>query len=156
MPELDQAIIGELSRMAVAPVSPAELSGFISRRIIRPFAATYHIVWLVKEGLVYPSLYSLDDDLISNLYTQQLIKTSYKLNDGIWDKLWKGNKPAVINLPERMIGKTVPEWVPLLISLDIIVDSIPRPPDTPAHGMSVLVFHSFFEGGIVPADTDIV
>jgi len=36
------------------------------------------------------------------------------LNDGIWDKLWKGNKPAVINLPERMIGKTVPEWVPLL------------------------------------------
>jgi hypothetical protein len=98
MPGLDQTIMYELSRMAVAPVSPAELSDFISRRIIRSFAAKYHIVWLVKEGLTYPSLYSLDDDLTSNLYTQQLIKTSYKLNDGVWDKLWKGNKTAVMLL----------------------------------------------------------
>jgi formate hydrogenlyase transcriptional activator len=114
MPELDHTIMYELSRMAVAPVSPTELSDFISRRIIRSFAAKYHIVWLVKEGLAYPSLYSLDDDLIGNLYTQQLIKTSYNLNDGVWDKLWKGNKPAVIDFAEGIIGKTVPEWVPLL------------------------------------------
>jgi len=114
MPELEQTIINELSRMAVAPVSPAELSDFISKQIIRPFAAKYHIVWLIKEGLVYPSLYSLDDDWISNLYSQQLIKTSYHLNDGVWDKLLKGNKAAVIDFAELMKGKTVPEWTPLL------------------------------------------
>src|ERR1700722_19016561 len=100
MPEPEQTIIYELSRMAVAPVSPAELSDFISRRIIRSFAAKYHIVWLVKEGLIYPSLYSLVKVLIINLYTQQLIKTSYKLNDGVGEKLWKGKKPAIIDLAE--------------------------------------------------------
>jgi hypothetical protein len=81
MSALDQNIIYELSRMAIGPVGHERLSNFISKHLTRLFAAKYHMFWLVKNGLAYPLLYSLDEDLISNLYTQQLIKTAYPLVD---------------------------------------------------------------------------
>lgn len=89
MSESEQTILHELSRMVMEQAGPTQLSDFISKRIIRLFAAKHHMVWQVREGLVYPS------DWIG--------KTSYPLNDGVWDKLAKHHKPILIDLAEMIV-----------------------------------------------------
>jgi len=113
--ENEQSIISELSHITASAILPEALSDFITKRITSLFGGKYYMIWLINEDgqALHPFLYSQDEELTSNLHTQSLIKTSFKLRDGIWDNLELTHAPTLIDLGELTKLKVVPAWIPL-------------------------------------------